>query len=396
MTATSRPARRGAWVVLLLALALRWSLAFTSVAERPVDSDYEHRYSPIARSLLLGHGFTLEGRPTARSGPVYPIVIAGVRAVAGGGDTPVRLAVVTLDGIQCALLFLLAWSLFGPLTAWLAGLGTVVCWPLVSLAWAATSNSVAIFFQSCFLFALVTALHGTGGWRWWTGAGVASGLTALTRAEALVVPLLVFPAVLLSARGERRRVIRGLAVAVSAFVLVLTPWTVRNHVRVGGFVPVQSIGGRNLLVGSPAARVEVEPSGSEVEGDRRAFRIAIDGMLREPGATLAAMSGRFRRLFWPERGARRWVNPLHLMLIVSAMIGAVLSRQRWRRWLPVAVVVPCYGALYTVFVVIYRYLLIVYPVLILFAALAGSLLLGRLIPGLPGTREAPPRSEEVA
>ncbi len=80
-------------------------------------------------------------------------------------------------------------------------------------------------------------------------AGAFLGLAALTRPSALaIVPLLAAPL------ADRRHPVRARAhLAASAllgFVLTVAPWTVRNAVRFGEFIPISDVGGFNFYLGN--------------------------------------------------------------------------------------------------------------------------------------------------
>src|SRR6266850_3828676 len=74
------------WMGVVLASVL-FSLAFLAVLpsrwNRSQSVDYPIYYAPVARNLLDGKGFlTAEGRPAVAYPPGYPLLLAGVFAVA--------------------------------------------------------------------------------------------------------------------------------------------------------------------------------------------------------------------------------------------------------------------------------------------------------------------------
>ena len=70
----------------------------------PLISD-DKDYDAIARSLVHGDGFTLDGNPTAYRLPGYPLLLAATYAVFGDSKTPIRMLQVAADVISCLLLF---------------------------------------------------------------------------------------------------------------------------------------------------------------------------------------------------------------------------------------------------------------------------------------------------
>src|SRR5690606_28715807 len=86
------------------------------------------------------------------------------------------------------------------------------------------------------------AARGRPGWRPHAVLGAVLGVAYLTRSEGVVLmPLLVVPAAWAVRCHGRAAVGRALAAGVGAFLVVVTPWTVRNLVVMDAFV----LGGNN-------------------------------------------------------------------------------------------------------------------------------------------------------
>jgi hypothetical protein len=158
-------------------------------------------------------------------------------------------------------------------------------------------------------------------------AGGSLALAALTRPSAIVLaPLLAAPLFDRRTSGAERR--RLAAAALISFLAALAPWTVRNAVRFGEFIPVSDAAGVSLYAGNSAwtrsfyaihnrdeyarwlgaferdlhVRFDrLEASGSTSPGRRSAgfARMAIDESLADPAGTL--------RLFGIK--AWQWIKP---------------------------------------------------------------------------------------
>ncbi len=80
-------------------------------------------------------------------------------------------------------------------------------------------------------------------------AGALLGLAALTRPSALAVaPLLAAP--LADRRHPPRARVHLAASAVLGFVLTVAPWTLRNALVFGEFIPISDVGGFNFFLGN--------------------------------------------------------------------------------------------------------------------------------------------------
>jgi hypothetical protein len=80
-------------------------------------------------------------------------------------------------------------------------------------------------------------------------AGLIAGLATLTRPNMLLLlPLLPLWSTVVF-RGDRRALIKSLAVPAAA-VAVIAPWTIRNYAIFHKCIPVSTLSGTNLLIGN--------------------------------------------------------------------------------------------------------------------------------------------------
>jgi 4-amino-4-deoxy-L-arabinose transferase-like glycosyltransferase len=111
--------------------------------------------------------------------------------------------------------------------------------------------------------------------------GVVLGLSALTRAEGLLLAaILVIPlAVGLRTLSTRRRAsLAGVAIGVA--VLVVVPWTARNAVRLHAFVPISN----NIGTAVDGANCDLTYSGPQIGFWRAKFSQFGDSARRRPQA----------------------------------------------------------------------------------------------------------------
>jgi 4-amino-4-deoxy-L-arabinose transferase-like glycosyltransferase len=238
------------WIGLAIALALRIALvALTWHTRVTLDpSDFSH----TAASIAQGHGYPSTNRapgggPSAFRPPAYPFFLAGVYAIAGHTAPSLgRLAGAFLGTLSVALIGLIALRLWGRRVA-IVGLGiAAVAPPLVVLSTALISEAL---FVPLVLGAVLTALTAQGSerrYRWTIATGVLVGLASLTRINGLI---LLVPFVLAFApRGSLRRLRAwgSAAVLILAACLTIAPWTVRNWIVLGDFIPISDESGYTL------------------------------------------------------------------------------------------------------------------------------------------------------
>lgn len=336
-----RPGARAAAALLVLALALRLGevAATPHYAPRNDDRDYVAHAAAIARSgvfprpqawirragcpaipgfpgapcVAADHapGAELVARPTAYRPPAYPYVLAGVQIVGGWlgleAVSAARLAQALLGALLAGLVGLLGARIWGRRVGLIALALAAVDLPLILVSGTLISETL---FVVLVLGSLCAALEhrrraSGSGRRWLALAGALAGLAALTRTNGLV---LLLPVVLLAwppggeAGGARRRPrLASAAVVLACALLVVAPWTVRNAVLLGHFVPVSTETG-GTLVGTynPTSRAERRPPAnwlvlsaiplySVLNAEQRALpEVAVDDGLRADALRFAA------------------------------------------------------------------------------------------------------------
>jgi 4-amino-4-deoxy-L-arabinose transferase-like glycosyltransferase len=241
---------RTLWLVgLLLVLALVLRLGYVAVTPGYIAVDDAHDYDLHARSIAAGQGFAhLGSGPSARTAfrpPGYPYLLAGVYALGGverAEDSRRfvvgRVANALVGTVIVALIGVLAAQLFDRRVALVAmGLAAVYL-PLILISGSLMSEPL---FAALLLGALVAAIQhrrSAHRYRWVLLAGVLGGLTILTRANAAI---LLAPLMVAVWDARPRWSWRALAPPVALVVVALltvAPWTVRNAVAFGRFVPV--------------------------------------------------------------------------------------------------------------------------------------------------------------
>jgi len=235
-------------VALSIALSMSYGVIslgpfWPDVYKSAVGSDFGH-YDNIARNLLDGKGFTLAGQPNIHRAPGFPIWIAGVYALTGRSYTALVAVQILLVGFIVYLTSILARQLGGERAGVLA-------------AYVAAVNPVLIYYSirpySEPLFTVLSLLMvitvGPALCRaiWWrvTVAGILAGMACLVRGQMLIIP------VFLGLWWLWRLKWRGFSAAL-AFTLAMwfpiSPWTIRNYIVSGHFIPVQIQSGHVLWV----------------------------------------------------------------------------------------------------------------------------------------------------
>lgn len=185
--------------------------------------------------------------------PLYVYFLAGIFAL-GGSLTAVRAVQILLGAAAVGLLFVTTRQWFGERAAWVAAAlailtGLFTFYEILILQAALDPFLVAL------TLALVSRAQPGAGLRWPLAAGVAAGLLALNRPNALAYGIVV--ATWLATREWRARTTPRAAVGralvfPAALLVVLGANTLRNHAASGEWIAVASHGGLNFYIGNHA------------------------------------------------------------------------------------------------------------------------------------------------
>ncbi len=254
--------------ILLLGLGLRMENAWQGRA--PV---YDAQgYASIAANLERGEGFRLGPGATQRASnysPGLPLFVSGFYAVTGGvHERAARLVLALLGTLSVLFTYLIGQRLSGPLAGLIGGVVVAIYPALLEYQGMLMSEPLAATLLSGAVLAMLWAADD---WRRWLLPGILLGALALVRPEYLAISLPI--AVVVFARRGRDDWRAGLAQALVMLVglaVVVAPWTVRNEVALGRFVPISTGGGQVLFAGS------YMPSGGDPE------RVGAEVLERHP------------------------------------------------------------------------------------------------------------------
>ncbi len=374
------------WMVMLVILALVARLGATLSLGGAFHFADEAIYVDAAQHLSNGGGFSHDYNNV----PGYPVFLAMLSLGLSVGPTFLRVAQATVGALGTLAVFSLADRVFERRIAILAALIYALD-PLVvissALLYPETIASITVP-----LIAL-TAIEATERDALGNSAltGALLGVLALLRPVALILPPVVAGWMLWASAARVGRRLAHLAVLALVFVLVLTPWTIRNISADRGMVPVATAG------------TQVAPVGQEDVARRGLIMSMLHRIWTDP-RTLAERTGRQFIQFWEltptrlvtddpvkreelhQRDPRLPVQPLFPstlrntvsgvsfgLELVLAMIGLVVAvRDRPRQTVLMVAILVAYAIGFALFVAKLRYRITVLPLLFTFSAVGAA------------------------
>jgi 4-amino-4-deoxy-L-arabinose transferase-like glycosyltransferase len=293
------PQKQFLFAVLLLAAALRVCWLFAFRPDLWADAEWYHR---LAVNLSNGRGYVWDdGSPTAYLPIGYPLILSLLYRYLGD-------SVWVGQGLNLLLsLAILFPSYFLFRRVWneqTARIGTLILAVSISqISWVGILFSEVTF---AFLFMVQLLLTAEGlehrefRWKWCMVAGFATGIAALIRPIALLVPAALFATFLL--REDRRSpLVSRIALLYAVTFVVLIPLVVRNFMVFHAFIPISTNGGVNFWIGNnPEAGgyywypAYAHLTGSEVDQSRQGYALGLEWIAAHPGAAALNM---FKKLF---------------------------------------------------------------------------------------------------
>lgn len=227
-------------------------------------------------------------------------------------------------------------------------------------------------------------------------AGVFLGLAALTRAQMIILtPLLLLA--WLAARGGGRRGVREAVLIAFSFLVVFSPWVIRNYLHHGQLVIMPTVTGEVLYIANNPGTLETisEPGGIHHGEDPSWFEglteiqihnwyrgRAFDFIINRPRDYITLVADRFGRFwrFFPHMGAGfhgHTYGIAHLLVglltsgtaILLFLAGSffALKDGKWRAAVIPLTLVACFSLLTILGRAAVRYRLPIMPFVLIFA-----------------------------
>lgn len=308
------PARRVPWWAGIVLVAAAARLLFLFGADEPLL--YSHPYNYFHGALaIVEHPHPLRFILTSDAwhlwlgpwtiAPLYYVFLAGIMAVFGPHLLAIQLVQIGLDVLAAVLTGRLGRRVAGPLGTW-AGIAYAIDFHAIEQCTSTLTENIHTVLVLAGIVLLVEEAARTvprEGWRRLALGGFLVGLSSLARSiSTAFVPLAALWR--WSLGRDRGALVRAAVLAASAAAAVV-PWTIRNAIVTGDFIPVETNGIYNLyddntfVEGARRARQEALIGTQPTLAAQRALALslALAGIRREPAAFVE----------------KAWRNLLHLI-----------------------------------------------------------------------------------
>jgi 4-amino-4-deoxy-L-arabinose transferase-like glycosyltransferase len=234
---------------LAVLLSLFFSLVIFPHFQEPLNLNIDpDRVGELGANIYRGKGFIYNesSSPAVDRGPTYPYLLAGIFWLTGGVRfTAIQIFQAACHGLTCFLIFLAAHRIFERRVAIIAlllcSVHPMLIWYTARI-WIETINTLATMI---ILLAIVLMSERLTFPRS-IGAGAIMGIAALTKSIIILFP---FVAAIYFFLRWRKESLPHVLLMILSTVLLVVPWTLRNHAVSGELVPVHTSLGLNLIQG---------------------------------------------------------------------------------------------------------------------------------------------------
>lgn len=372
-------------MVVVVAFVLRAGFLITREPD-PVSRSDAAVFDELGWSLARGGGYADHGRPDASREPGYPLFLAGIYAAAGHHAQAVRWTQALVGVIIVGLTWFIGIRIWAPPVAAVASVAAAADPFLIG-------SDTLLLTETWFTFVLLLAL-----WflvtRWqsvqprdWLLAGCLLGYATLVRGTMLLFPTSLAAA---HATGQRWKAARGLmGIFLLGFLLIYTPWVVRNYAVFHAFIPVRIGSGEvvwsgNYLPWDGDWRGVLPPLTTLIQGldpieaDHLLLWETWKSIRSNPGAYPALYLRKIpklwlgipgtTRLLRDSPGLIRMLDVAWVFVIIAMLAGIVLSYGRYPQCRLLLGLLVYFTLVHMPLDAIPRYRLPLHPVVYLFAA----------------------------
>lgn len=208
-----------------------------------MDPEY---YDGWAQAIMSGEAGKYIPFPR---GPLYPYILAGLKAVCGSGWLFPRLFNLFADIATIASLFHFGRLVCGMRVGVIAATAAALSGTMVYFSGELLGTALETALAASFLLVIYIALEKNN--KVLIGAsGVILGLFCITRPNAMLLLALYPLLIIIQSKGIVKTAIQPIIIHITAAILCIAPVTLSNYVASGEFIPISTLGGVNFYIGN--------------------------------------------------------------------------------------------------------------------------------------------------
>ena len=223
-------------------------------------------YQKIALNILSGKGFyfsegddpvlSSHGRPTLLRPPLYPYFISCVYYLFGFKPHIIVVCHIIINSLMIYFVYRIAKMVFHEKAAILSSFICAFYLPFIWFLSRLYNENIFNFLLVCSMFyviqvfcnlSLINSII----------LGILIGLASLCKGQMMLFPFVLLPGLIYRYRGEKTKFCKHYAIILISFVLILSPWVIRNYVVSGKFVPAQFGGAVHFMRGNESAKMNI-------------------------------------------------------------------------------------------------------------------------------------------
>ncbi len=388
-------------VLFLLASFLRISYAFYLKGNIPVGSDV--RYDLLALNIWKYGEYAFQpGIPTAYLTPLYPLFLSGVYFLFGHSYLAVRIIQSLIGSLTCLVIYFIGKKTVGKRVGAIAATISIFYPFFVYYTTYLRVETLFTFFLAVAVYGLITNIQKPD-WKNLALSGIFTGLAALCKPTTFAfIPFSVLGFLVIF--GIRKvATYRNIGIFLFFFVIILSPWVIRNRIVFQRIIPSETRLGPALLDGTllfnaleqHRAKQEKQTNPvllkgkelNEIERNEYYTKEALNFIRRNPKYMMKLAVRKFLN-FWrlyPHTGSIYTVHSQTLIVLISflsyglllpfSIVGVLLSLGNWKQFTFLYGLIVSFTVIHMVFWVQIRYRLPIMPYMIVFAAFSSNFII---------------------
>jgi 4-amino-4-deoxy-L-arabinose transferase-like glycosyltransferase len=337
-------------VIFILALFLRIFSVVTQEKSRRLPSSDAKEFDNISSNIASGYGFSRDigdsKVATTRRTPLYPLFVGGLYFIFGHNYIAVKLMQALLGALFCMVVFFITDLIYSDTQiSIIAALVTAVYKPFIS-GFYYYGGPAYILSEYFYMFILgVTILIFLEFIKKETRifgilSGIFIGLTILTRPEFITYPVLLLLYLFCISKQSVKQILKKYLMVYLFIFLTVAPWTIRNYIVSGKFIPLSTLNGQMFLFGNnslanggwayPENYAELAPrveNLSEYERNKIFFRQGIEEVKKNCKRIPKLFVKKILVHYAPFEERFKIFNPYYAAILLLGSIGIVFFRR---------------------------------------------------------------------